>query len=239
MAAAVAIACKRPAPDGGDAFLAAASPCCKKPRPLFTSIFNYEYLHKLGAGSYGVVYKARDRRTGETVAVKWVRPRRGLDHGQPANLAAFASERDCLAACRGYPLRDFIAGCPFSEGETRALMRRLLAGVRAMHRAGMAHRDIKPGNILVGPGFALKICDFGMATTAPPPYEPYMVGTLHYNSPEQLTESGLNGKYDAKVVDMWAAGCVMAELLTGGRAFTSETAKEHLLELVELRDCWN
>ncbi|BAT09943.1 Os10g0155900 [Oryza sativa Japonica Group] len=51
-------------------------------------------------------------------------------------------------------LRDFIAGCPFSEGETRALMRRLLAGVRAMHRAGMAHRDIKPGNILVGPGFA-------------------------------------------------------------------------------------
>ncbi|XP_015613532.1 putative cyclin-dependent kinase F-2 [Oryza sativa Japonica Group] len=75
-----------------------------------------------------------------------------------------------------------------------------------------------------------------MATTAPPPYEPYMVGTLHYNSPEQLTESGLNGKYDAKVVDMWAAGCVMAELLTGGRAFTSETAKEHLLELVELRD---
>ncbi|KAF2912653.1 hypothetical protein DAI22_10g027400 [Oryza sativa Japonica Group] len=231
------MACKRPAPDGGDAFLAAASPCCKKPRPLFTSIFNYEYLHKLGAGSYGVVYKARDRRTGETVAVKWVRPRRGLDHGQPANLAAFASERDCLAACRGYPsvdvasnpsnwdvfivmefvgansLRDFIAGCPFSEGETRALMRRLLAGVRAMHRAGMAHRDIKPGNIL-----------------------PYMVGTLHYNSPEQLTESGLNGKYDAKVVDMWAAGCVMAELLTGGRAFTSETAKEHLLELVELRD---
>jgi cell division cycle 2-like protein len=261
MAAAVAMACKRPAPDGGDAFLAAASPCCKKPRPLFTSIFNYEYLHKLGAGSYGVVYKARDRRTGETVAVKWVRPRRGLDHGQPANLAAFTSERDCLAACRGYPsvvqlasnpsnwdvfivmefvgansLRDFIAGCPFSEGETRALMRRLLAGVRAMHRAGMAHRDIKPGNILVGPGFALKICDFGMATTAPPPYEPYMVGTLHYNSPEQLTESGLNGKYDAKVVDMWAAGCVMAELLTGGRAFTSETAKEHLLELVELRD---
>ncbi|XP_015613533.1 uncharacterized protein [Oryza sativa Japonica Group] len=97
------MACKRPAPDGGDAFLAAASPCCKKPRPLFTSIFNYEYLHKLGAGSYGVVYKARDRRTGETVAVKWVRPRRGLDHGQPANLAAFASERDCLAACRGYP----------------------------------------------------------------------------------------------------------------------------------------
>ncbi|XP_052134378.1 putative cyclin-dependent kinase F-2 [Oryza glaberrima] len=202
MAAAVAMACKRPAPDGGDAFLTGASPCCKKPRPLFTSIFNYEYLHKLGAGSYGVVYKAHDRCTGETVAVKWVRPRRGLAHGQPADLAAFARERDCLAACRGYPsivqlrdvaanpsnwdvfivmefvgtnsLRDFIAGCPFSEGETRVLMRRLLAGIRAMHRAGMAHRDIKPGNILVGPGFTLKICDFGMATTVPPPYEPYM-----------------------------------------------------------------
>uniref|UniRef100_A0A0E0BAN1 [RNA-polymerase]-subunit kinase n=1 Tax=Oryza glumipatula TaxID=40148 RepID=A0A0E0BAN1_9ORYZ len=248
------MACKRPAPDGGDAFLTGASPCCKKPRPLFTSIFNYEYLHKLGAGSYGVVYKAHDRRTGETVAVKWVRPRRGLAHGQPADLAAFARERDCLAACRGYPsivqlrdvaanpsnwdvfivmefvgansLRDFIAGCPFSEGETPVLMRRLLAGVRAMHRAGMAHRDIKPGNIL-GPAFTLKICDFGMATTVPPPYEPYMVGTLYYNSPEQLTEDGLNGQYDGKAVDMWVAGCVMAELLTGDKRMTAEAALEH------------
>uniref|UniRef100_A0A0E0M5L3 Protein kinase domain-containing protein n=1 Tax=Oryza punctata TaxID=4537 RepID=A0A0E0M5L3_ORYPU len=262
MAAAVAMACKRPAPDG-DAFLTAASPCCKKPGRLFTSIFNYECLQTLGAGTYGVVYKARDHRTGETVAVKWVCPRRGLDHGQPADLAAFAGECDCLAACRGYPsivqfrdvasnpsnwdmflvmefvgansLRDFIAGCPFSEDETRALMRQLLAGVRAMHGAGMAHRDIKPGNILVGSGFVLKICDFGMATTAAPPYEPFMVGTLHYNSPEQLTRNGLNGHYNGKAADMWAVGCVMAELLTGGKTFTSETAEEHLLELMDLR----
>uniref|UniRef100_J3N0Z4 [RNA-polymerase]-subunit kinase n=2 Tax=Oryza brachyantha TaxID=4533 RepID=J3N0Z4_ORYBR len=97
----------------------------------------------------------------------------------------------------------------------------------------MAHRDIKPGNILVGPGCALKICDFGMATTAAPPYERFMVGTLHYNAPEQLTGKG---QYNAQAVDMWALGCVMAELLTGGPAFTSKTVEEHLLELSELRD---
>ncbi|XP_015696929.2 putative cyclin-dependent kinase F-2 [Oryza brachyantha] len=261
MAAAVAMACKRPAPDG---YACSAAAPCKKPRLLFTSIFNYERMETLGAGTYGVVYRARDRRTGEMVAVKWVRPLRGRDHGQPADVDAFVRERDCLAACRGYPsvvqlrdvaanpsnwdmflvmefvgarsLRDLIVGRarrPFSEAETRALMRQLLAGVRTMHAAGMAHRDIKPGNILVGPGCALKICDFGMATTAAPPYERFMVGTLHYNAPEQLTGKG---QYNAQAVDMWALGCVMAELLTGGPAFTSKTVEEHLLELSELRD---
>ncbi|KAF0931007.1 hypothetical protein E2562_038671 [Oryza meyeriana var. granulata] len=257
--AAAAMACKRPMPDGASCSVAALP--CKKPRRLFTSIFNYERMETLGAGSYGVVYKARDRRTGETVAVKWVRPRPGRDHGQPADVASFARERDCLAACRGHPyvvqlrdvaanpsnwdmflvmefvgqrsLRDLMVGRPFSEAETRALMRQLLAGVRAMHAAGMAHRDIKPGNILVGQGGALKICDFGMATTATPPYEGFMVGTLYYNSPEQLTGKG---QYNAQAVDMWALGCVMAELLTGGSVFTSGTAEEHLLELLDLRD---
>uniref|UniRef100_A0A0D9XHU7 Protein kinase domain-containing protein n=1 Tax=Leersia perrieri TaxID=77586 RepID=A0A0D9XHU7_9ORYZ len=132
-----------------------------------------------------------------------------------------------------WSLRDFIGGSPFSEAETRALMRQLLAGVRAMHAAGMAHRDIKPGNILVGAGCGLKICDLGMATTAPPPYEEFMVGTLWYNSPEQLTG---RGQYDAKAADMWALGCVMVELLTGGPVFTSETAEEHLDELTDLRN---
>uniref|UniRef100_A0A0D9XHW6 [RNA-polymerase]-subunit kinase n=1 Tax=Leersia perrieri TaxID=77586 RepID=A0A0D9XHW6_9ORYZ len=249
----------RPAPDGDAPIL---QPCYKKPRRQFTSIFNYEIpTETLGAGTYGVVYKTRDRHTGETVAVKWVRPRRGLVHGLPANLAAFARERDCLAKCRGNPsvvqikdvaanprnwdmflvmefvgrwsLRDFIGASPFSEAETRALMRQLLAGVSAMHGAGMAHRDIKPGNILVGAGCALKICDLGMATTAAPPYEEFRVGTMWYNSPEQLTG---RGQYDAKAADMWALGCVMAELLTGGPVFTSETAEEHLDELTDLRN---
>uniref|UniRef100_I1QSQ4 Protein kinase domain-containing protein n=1 Tax=Oryza glaberrima TaxID=4538 RepID=I1QSQ4_ORYGL len=124
------IACKRPAPDGGDAFLAAASPCCKKPRPLFTSIFNYEYLHKLGAGSYGVVYKARDRRTGETVAVKWGdAPRR---HGAPRHQAGQHPRRPGLCA-QDLRLRDGHDGA---------------AAVRAVHGrhaplqlAGAAHRE--------------------------------------------------------------------------------------------------
>uniref|UniRef100_J3N0Z3 [RNA-polymerase]-subunit kinase n=1 Tax=Oryza brachyantha TaxID=4533 RepID=J3N0Z3_ORYBR len=225
MAAAVAMACKRPAPDG-DACSAAAP--CKKPRLLFTSIFNYERMETLGAGTYGVVYRARDRRTGETVAVKWLR-----------DVAANPSNWDMFLVMEFVgtrSLRDLIVGRarrPFSEAETRALMRQLLAGVRTMHAAGMAHRDIKPGNILVGPGCALKICDFGMATTAAPPYERFMVGTLHYNAPEQLTGKG---QYNAQAVDTWALGCVMAELLTGGPAFTSKTVEEHLLELSELRD---
>ncbi|BAS78748.1 Os02g0492300 [Oryza sativa Japonica Group] len=238
------MACKRPTPDGDacSATAAVALSPCNKPRWLFMSIFNYKRMETLGAGTYIVVYRARDRRTGETVAVKWL-----------ADV-----ERDCLAACRGHPyvvqlrdvaanpsnrdmflvkefvgarsLRDLIAGHarrrPFSEGETRALMRQLRAGVRTMHAAGIAHRDIKPRNILIGPGGALKICDFGMATTAAPPYEGFMVGTLHYNTPEQLAGKG---QYNAQAVDMWALGEVLAGLLAfyDDERMMAEAALEH------------
>ncbi|XP_040383885.1 putative cyclin-dependent kinase F-2 [Oryza brachyantha] len=113
-------------------------------------------------------------------------------------------------------------------------MRQLLAGARAIHCAGLIHRDIKPANVLVGPGCTLKFCDFGDATPAIPPHEEFLVGTLRYTSPEQL----VGDRYYGQAVDMWALGCVMAELLTGRLLFTlSETAEEHYLDLLDLRDC--
>lgn len=246
------MACKRPTPDGDacSATAAVALSPCNKPRWLFMSIFNYKRMEMLGAGTYVVVYRARDRRTGETVAVKWVRSRCGRDHGQPADV-----ERDCLAACRGHPyvvqlrdvaanpsnwdmflvkefvgarsLRDLIAGHarrrPFSEGETRALMRQLRADVKTMHAAGIAHRDIKPRNILVGPGGTLKICDFGMATTAAPPYEGFMVAR------STTTQLAGKGQYNAQAVDIWALGEVLAGLLAfyDDERMMAEAALEH------------
>ncbi|KAK3157355.1 hypothetical protein QOZ80_2AG0120090 [Eleusine coracana subsp. coracana] len=135
-----------------------------------------------GRAQYGVVVKARHLPSGDTVAVKWIRS---------PDLRAVVREAGCLAACRGNPsvvqIRDVASDeatgdlflvtelvpgpClldrltrRFSERETRSLMRQLLCGVAGIHAAGAVHRDVKPENVLVGPGGALKICDFGMAT---------------------------------------------------------------------------
>ncbi|CAN6181774.1 unnamed protein product [Urochloa humidicola] len=266
MAAAVAVAVaatparKRAAPDGP--FPAAGGGDSKKrARYSSGSIYDYQKLGVLGKGTYGVVLRARHRRTGESVAVKWVRATRGGDEG---GLRAAYREAACLAACRGAPsvlqirdvvhdaatgdlflvtelveggatLRDRIndAGGPIPEPLARDAMRQLLRGAAAVHATGTLHRDIKPENVLLGPGGALKICDFGMATPARPPYpgDPCAVGSLWYLSPEQLRGS----RWYGTAVDVWALGCVMFELLAGVPLFLDiENEDDLLMEVLHL-----
>ncbi|KAK3136473.1 hypothetical protein QOZ80_5BG0435910 [Eleusine coracana subsp. coracana] len=209
----------------------------------------YERLGKIGEGASAIVYLARDLRTGETVAVKRLRP--GLGGDGDVDEETFQREVRCLEACRGHPslvalraahwdpragggaflvmehigpslariMKEDRAGRPFPEAEARRVMRRLLEGVSAMHGLGFLHRDIKPDNVLVRGDFdVVKICDFGLsrATSSPAAAAPlYTSGvvTLWYRAPELMLGST---EYDAGV-DTWALGCVMAELLTGGK----------------------
>ncbi|CAL4925368.1 unnamed protein product [Urochloa decumbens] len=256
---------KRPAPDGllCPAAVAGGGGRRKRPRYQFGSIYNYEKLEVLGEGTYGVVVKARDNRTGETVAIKWIRPDAayggGGGSGAP-DLHAVFREAGCLSACRGHPsfvqmkevVADEVTGHVFivmefvgpsldsrltrrfSEGEARAVMRQLLRGAESLHGAGIIHRDIKPDNVLVGPGGALKICDLGMAAPARPAGEEYpeeTVAALWYRAPELLKGSRTYGP----AIDMWALGCVMAEVLTGeplfGGAETVDDMNARVLEL--------
>ncbi|OEL23925.1 hypothetical protein BAE44_0015057 [Dichanthelium oligosanthes] len=73
----------------------------KRARYEFENIYDYEMIEEIGQGTYGVVTKARDHRTRETVAVKWIRGGEG-DDGEP-NLPAVVREAGCLTACRGHP----------------------------------------------------------------------------------------------------------------------------------------
>uniref|UniRef100_K3YUA2 [RNA-polymerase]-subunit kinase n=1 Tax=Setaria italica TaxID=4555 RepID=K3YUA2_SETIT len=242
MAEAPTAARKRPAPDGTCPPAAAK----KRARYQFASIHDYEKLEVLGEGSYSVVFKARDRRTGEKVAVKWIRG----GGGGPDRSAVFR-EAGCLAACRGHPsivqikdvatneatgdlfivmelvgssLRDWLTR-PLSEDQTRAFMRQLLDATKKLHGTRTLHRDIKPENI----------CDFGCATPMNPngtPYPERCVGTMQYCSPEQLMGSRCYGS----AVDMWALGCVMAELLTGQPLFEADTEEDVLEQIKDLRD---
>jgi cell division cycle 2-like protein len=244
-AAAAAVAQKPPALDDGAA--------CSAAEALFQfgNIDDYEMIEEIGEGAFGVVAKARDRRTGETVAVKWI-----ADGECEPTLRAVFREAGCLAACRGHPsivelrgvatdeseedlflVMEFVGPSllrrlarPFTEAEARACMRQLLGAAERVHGAGMIHRDIKPANILVGAGGALKLCDFGCATAARPPGTPYperCAGTTLYNALEQLMGFRCYGP----AVDMWALGCVMAELLIGMPLFVEGTEEEMLMRM--------
>ncbi|CAL5079887.1 unnamed protein product [Urochloa decumbens] len=259
MVMAAAATRKRPAPGAGTT----AGGSGKRARITLGSIHDYETLEVLGEGSFGVVVKARHRGTGEAVAVKRARGR-GASAGLRAVLREAGCLAACrghpsVVGLRdvvqdpatgdaflvmefvGASLRRLLRGTPaparFTEAGARAAMRQLLRGAERMHGAGIIHRDIKPDNILVSPGgAAVKICDLGLATPARSaaaagyPYPERRVGTLLYRSPEQLA-----GRRDYGAgVDVWALGCVMAELLTGEHMFDAATEEDMLARVTDL-----
>ncbi|KAF8779280.1 hypothetical protein HU200_002961 [Digitaria exilis] len=202
------------------------------------SIHEYEQLEVLGKGSYGVVVKARDRLTGETVAIKSNLVGGADDLIREASFLAVFLGHPCVVQIRGVAADDADDGNTnnlflvmefvgpslrtvlvrqqrrFSEAEAREPMRQILGAAT------------KPGNILVGNSGEFKLCDFGTVTKAmrdeTTPYPEERVGTMLYRSPEQLRGSRCYGP----AVDVWALGCVMYELLAGeplfGEAWTEE-----------------
>ncbi|KAG8048826.1 hypothetical protein GUJ93_ZPchr0009g1401 [Zizania palustris] len=222
----------------------------------------FDRLDAIGSGSFGLVYRARDRRSGEIVAMKYILSYRNSsdDVVDPSD---FDREVTALEACSGH--RSIVqlhahGRCKYfgedvlvmefvgptlrqvmrrerrgrslrSELEVRLLMRQLLAGARWMHRRGFMHRDLKPENILMDARGNLKICDLGLAhsTAEPPPYASN-VGTLHYRAPEVLLGST---DYN-ELIDSWALGCIMAELLSGKNPFNGTTNVDQLTEIIDI-----
>ncbi|KAF8659749.1 hypothetical protein HU200_058210 [Digitaria exilis] len=119
-----------------------------------------------------------------------------------------------------------LCSSPSSATTVRAAMWQLLTGARTMHERGVVHRDIKPGNVVVGEDHrSLKLCDLGLAmdttsSESPPPHS--RAGTLAYMAPEVLLGKG---GYDARV-DAWSLGCVMAELVRGRPLFETNAGDD-------------
>ncbi|CAN6278873.1 unnamed protein product [Urochloa humidicola] len=217
----------------------------------------FERLDKIGQGTYSNVYKARDLQTGKIVALKRVRfvnmdPEsvrfmareihilRRLDHPNVIKLEGIVTSRlsHSLYLVFEYMEHDLaglaaLSGQRFTEPQVKCLMAQLLDGLRHCHSRGVLHRDIKGSNLLVGGDGVLRIADFGLATffdaDRPHPMTSRVV-TLWYRPPELLlgaTEYGV-------AVDLWSAGCILAELLAGKPIMPGQTEIEQLHKIFKL-----
>ncbi|XAR56282.1 Cyclin-dependent kinase [Bertholletia excelsa] len=218
---------------------------------------SFEKMDKIGQGTYSSVYRARDLETGKIVALKKVRfvnmdPEsvrfmareilvlRRLDHPNVMKLEALVTSRMSgnLYLVFEYMEHD-LAGLlasplvKFTEPQIKCYMQQLFCGLEHCHSRGVLHRDIKGSNLLIDNNGNLKIGDFGLATFFQSnPKQPLTsrVVTLWYRPPELLL-----GATDYGVaVDLWSAGCILAELYAGKPIMPGRTEVEQLHKIFKL-----
>ncbi|EEC09832.1 protein kinase, putative, partial [Ixodes scapularis] len=193
----------------------------------------YQLLHQLGDGTFGSVVLARSLDTGEKVAVKrYTLPRtppcvastlsqkafcyslQRLSHANLVKLKEVIREDNTLYFVFEYMRENLYQLIkdrekPFAEPVIRSILQQILQGLSFMHKHGFFHRDIKPENLLCTGPELVKIADFGLAREirSQPPYTDY-VSTRWYRAPEILLRST---SYSSPI-DLWAVGCILAEL---------------------------
>ncbi|KAJ0096927.1 hypothetical protein Patl1_27653 [Pistacia atlantica] len=206
---------------------------------------SYDKLAKIGQGTYSNVYKARDRDTGKIVALKKVRfdtsePEsvkfmareirilQKLDHPNVIKLEGLATSRMQYSL---YLVFDFMQS---DLTRVKCYMQQLLSGLQHCHERLILHRDIKASNLLIDKNGMLKIADFGLANfyNLPKPKRPMTsrVVTLWYRAPELLL-----GSTDYGVgIDLWSAGCLLAEMFLGRPVMPGRTEVEQLHRIFKL-----
>lgn len=224
-----------------------------KPRRAST----FEKIDKIGQGTYSNVYKAKDLITGKIVALKKVRfdnlePEtvrfmareilvlRKLNHPNVIKLEGVAISRmsSSLYLIFEYMEHD-LAGLTafqnvkFTEPQVKCYMKQLLSGLEHCHNNGVLHRDIKCSNLLIDNEGVLRIADFGLASFFNPESKRPMtsrVVTLWYRPPELL----LGATHYGVGVDLWSAGCILAELFAGKPILRGRTEVEQLHKIFKL-----
>ncbi|WP_329088336.1 serine/threonine-protein kinase [Streptosporangium sp. NBC_01469] len=204
----------------------------------------YRPLGRIASGGMGEVWRARDELLGREVAVKLLRPHVAED---PAFRLRFRSEARIAAGLSdpgiaqvfdygegggvAYLVMELVpgqslAGILSRDGAlnpeiTLDVVRQTAMGLHAAHRAGIIHRDIKPGNLLVTEAGVIKITDFGIARAleaVPVTQTGILMGTAQYVSPEQASGEPLT-----PATDIYSLGVVAYECLTGHAPFRAET----------------
>jgi serine/threonine protein kinase len=204
----------------------------------------YEILGEAGHGSMGNVYKARDRETGETVALKLLKPEIASDQAMMdrfKNELLFARKITHKNVCRVYEFNRVggvaYTSMEFVEGESlRSVLNRfgglpqrkttdlalqICSGLKEAHAQGIVHRDLKPENVMIDGQGNVKIMDFGIARSmeAGTRLTGSMVGTPAYMAPEQVA-----GKPVDYRTDIYSLGLMLYEMFTGVPAFSADNS---------------
>uniref|UniRef100_A0A0N5BUK3 Protein kinase domain-containing protein n=1 Tax=Strongyloides papillosus TaxID=174720 RepID=A0A0N5BUK3_STREA len=217
---------------------------------------DYLKLEKIGEGTYGVVYKARDVRTNELVALKKIRLE-GEDEGVPSTavreiamlrelqhpnivfLKAIIMEEKRLYLVFEYltmDLKRYIDQIPDDKSMDKYLMKsylyQLCQGMCFSHQRRIFHRDLKPQNLLVDGSGCLKIADFGLARSVGIPLRAYTheIVTLWYRAPEII----LGVKRYSHGVDTWSVGCIFAEMALKRPLFHGDSEIDQLFRVFKI-----
>ncbi|HSK00217.1 MAG TPA: protein kinase [Kofleriaceae bacterium] len=213
----------------------------------------FEIEQRIGIGGMGEVFRARDRATGETVALKVIAGGREhqdarfareiellaelshpgivryVDHGETAPGELFLA----MEWLDGEDLRSRLERGPLAVGEAVTLATRVAEALGAAHARGIVHRDLKPSNLFLPGGRVdeVKVLDFGIARRAGGTQltqDGVMIGTPGYMAPEQARN---HGEVDARA-DVFALGCVLFHCLTGTPPFGGDSAAAILAKIL-------
>ncbi|KAF4674716.1 hypothetical protein FOL47_008765 [Perkinsus chesapeaki] len=226
------------------------------------SVDNYEKLNRIDEGTYGVVYRAREKASGRICALKQVKLReQDESSGFPLTclrevdtllrlrheniitvsevvVGARSTQIYMVMEYMEHELKDLLEHLTPDEGlrqaEVKSLVVQLLSGVAYMHERWIIHRDLKTSNILFNNRGVLKICDFGLARQYSEPIDPMTrkVVTLWYRAPELLLGPA-DYKYTT-AIDMWSCGCIVGEIMRRDPLFAEASEIDVLEKILDL-----
>lgn len=215
----------------------------------------YQKLEKIGEGTYGVVYKAKNKKTGELLALKKIRLEaedegipstaireisllKQLQHPNIVKLYDVVHTEKKLTLVFEYldqDLKKYLDACAdngLDAHTIKSFLYQLLQGIAYCHQHRVLHRDLKPQNLLINVEGELKLADFGLARAFGIPVRSYTheVVTLWYRAPDVLMGSN---KYSTPV-DIWSVGCIFAEMVNGAPLFPGSSDEDQLKRIFKV-----
>uniref|UniRef100_A0A914XJU4 Protein kinase domain-containing protein n=2 Tax=Plectus sambesii TaxID=2011161 RepID=A0A914XJU4_9BILA len=220
------------------------------------SLDDFTKLEKIGEGTYGVVYKGKNKKTGQMVAMKKIRLE-SEDEGVPSTAIreisllkelqhpnVVALEEVIMQENKLYLIFEFLAmdlkkyldtipdGVMMESALVKSYLFQICQGVCFCHQRRVLHRDLKPQNLLIDNHGAIKLADFGLARAIGIPVRVYTheVVTLWYRAPEVL----LGSTRYSMAVDIWSIGCIFAEMAMKKPLFHGDSEIDELFRIFRI-----